>query len=163
MPKKKRFNRKLSKKINWKVFIACIIIVFAVAAIGSSFTKIDNWYYSVKPSITPPAWVFPVVWTLLFYLIAISMYFSWLSSTPKQKNKTIVLFAVNFILNNLWSLFYFKMHNPLGAFIVIILLWVSIISLIVYTYKLSKKASYLLIPYLLWVSFAAILNYLSMQ
>lgn len=159
--KRRLISKKASNKINWKIFINCLAVVFVVALIGSYFTKIDDWYYSVRPSITPPDWVFPIVWTLLFYLIAISIYYSWLGSGKNEKNKIIALFGANFILNILWSLFYFKMRNPKVAFVDLILLWFSILSLIIYNWKIDRKSSYLLIPYLLWVSFAGILNYLT--
>jgi translocator protein len=157
---KKRVKKDL--KINWKVFISCILIVYGVALIGSLLTKIDSWYYSIKPSITPPDIVFPIVWTILFFMIALSIYFSWLASDKKRKKKVIVLFGINLVLNVLWSFFYFKMHNVFGAFIVILLLLISILAIISFTWRFSRKASYLLIPYLIWVSFASILNYMSM-
>lgn len=157
--KNKKENKKFFK-INWKVLLPCLLIVYGFATIGSAFTKIDNWYYSIKPSITPPNIVFPIVWTILFFMIALSIYFSWIASD--EKKKVIVLFGINLFLNVLWSFFYFKMHNVFGAFIVIILLLISILYLIRFTWKFSRKASYLLIPYLLWVSFASILNYMSM-
>jgi len=148
-------------KVHWKLFIACLIVVFFVAAIGSAYTKIDSWYDSVKPSITPANWVFPVVWTVLFYLIAVSLYYAWLYSNEKQKKKILWYFAINFFLNVLWSVLYFTMHNPLYAFFDIILLLISIIYLIVFNWKIKKEASYFLIPYLLWVGFASVLNYLT--
>ena len=158
MPKQK------TKKINWKVLIACLIIVFAVAFIGSLFTagnSSSEWYESIKPSITPPGWVFPIVWNILFFLIAVSLYFAWQSANNKQKKSIAVVFGINFILNIFWSFLYFNLRRPPLAFIEIFFLLISIISMILVTYKINKKSAYLLIPYLLWVSFAGILNYLS--
>jgi benzodiazapine receptor len=151
-------------KINWKVLIICLIIVCAVALIGSIFTTKavkSEWYQSIKPSITPPNWVFPVVWTILFFLIALSLYISWVKANKKQKNDVILIYGINFILNIMWSVFYFGMKNPLIAFFEIIALLVSIIAMIGVSNKISKKAGYLLIPYLLWVGFALILNLLT--
>jgi translocator protein len=156
---------KKQNKINWKVLIVSLVIVYAVAFLGSLFTSNavkSDWYQSVKPTITPPNYIFPIVWTILFFLIALSLYFAWLNSNKKQKNKTALFYGINFVLNILWSVFYFGMKNPLVAFIVILLLWVSILSLIIFSKKINKKSSYLLIPYLLWVSFAIVLNYLSL-
>jgi tryptophan-rich sensory protein len=145
---------------NSKVLILSVLAVIATAFIGSRFTKIDLWYESVKPSITPPNIVFPIVWTTLFILIAISMYLAISNSNKKTRNKIIILFAINLILNVLWSLLFFTMHNPIIAFIDLVLLWLSIIAIMVVSWKISKKASWLLLPYLLWVTFAGILNYL---
>ncbi|MEK6914010.1 MAG: TspO/MBR family protein [Nanoarchaeota archaeon] len=152
-------------KINWKLLVLCLVIVYSVAFIGSLFTiqgTNSEWYQSIKPSITPPNWVFPIVWNILFFLIALSLYFVTTSSKNKQmKTKVYVVFGINFLLNILWSLFYFSMKNPALAFIDLIILLGSIISMIFISFKVSRKSSWLLVPYLLWVSFAGILNYLS--
>lgn len=154
----------MKNKINWKVLIICLIIVCVVAFIGSIFTSgavKSGWYQSIKPSITPPNWVFPVVWTTLFFLIALSLYFNLISANKKQKNDIILVYGINFVLNITWSAFYFGMKNLLISFFEIIVLLVSIIAMIGVSNKISKKAGYLLIPYLLWVGFASVLNYLS--
>lgn len=148
------------KKLDWKVFIACLIIVAAVAYIGSTFTVIGAWYESIKPSIAPPNIVFPIVWTVLFYLIAVSLYYSWIESRENDKKKVVTYYGINFILNILWTYLFFKMQNPAFAFVEIIVLWFSIVFLIGFNFRVSKKAAYFLTPYLLWVSFAVILNYL---
>ena len=150
-------------KINWKLLIACFIIVYAVAFIGGIFTSPNTnteWYNSIKPSITPPNYIFPIVWNILFFLIAISLYLVW-ASKKVEKRKIIAFFGINFVLNIEWSYIYFSMKNPAYAFFGLILLWVSILGMICISYKADKKATYLLIPYLLWVSFAGILNFLS--
>lgn len=152
------------KKVNWKVLIFSLIIVYSIAFIGSLFTSIDNdWYESVRPTITPPSFVFPIVWNILFFLIALSLYLAWINSKNKDKKKIILVFGINLILNALWSFLYFKMQNPLYAFVDLILIWISIIAMIFVTYKIKKSSAYLLIPYLLWVSFAGILNWLSIK
>lgn len=154
----------MKKRINWKILIVSLVIVYLVAFIGSLFTSpvTDSaWYESIKPSITPPNWVFPVVWNILFFLIAISLYISWINSNKKQKNLVVWVFGINFVLNILWSGLYFGLKNPLFAFYELILLWVSIIIMILVTCRINKTSSYLLIPYFLWVSFAGVLNYLS--
>ncbi|MEJ2267977.1 MAG: tryptophan-rich sensory protein [Nanoarchaeota archaeon] len=151
------------KKVNYKILIASLIIVYSVALIGSIFTSSNtntSWYQSIKPSITPPNWVFPVVWNILFFLIALSLYFALIKSNKKQKKKIIIVFGINFFLNILWSVLFFTMKNPLFSFFELILLWFSILLIIFTTWKINKRSSYLLIPYLLWVSFAGVLNYL---
>ena len=152
------------KKINIPLLIICILIVFAVAFIGSLFTSpvTDSaWYLNNKPSITPPNVVFPIVWNILFFLIALSLYFSWNNAkNKKDKKKIAVVFGANFILNILWSVLFFTLQKPLLAFIELVALWFSILIMILITRKVSKISAYLLIPYLLWVSFAGILNLL---
>ncbi|OGJ22155.1 hypothetical protein A3K73_04095 [Candidatus Pacearchaeota archaeon RBG_13_36_9] len=153
------------KKVSWKSLIASFVAVYLVAALGSIFTvgnTSGEWYESIKPSITPPGWVFPIVWNILFFLIALSLYFSWNAADGKSKKKIALVFGVNFLLNILWSYFYFFLKNPAFAFADIIFLEASIVAMILVTYKTSKKAAYLLAPYLLWVGFAAVLNYLSL-
>lgn len=157
-------KRQIKKKINWKVLIWSLIIVFIVAGIGGFFTGKNvnsQWYSQVKPSITPPGWVFPVVWNTLFVLIAYSLYFTWTRSNKKQKLKIGILFGINFALNILWSILFFTMQNPFAAFIEIIFLWLSIFVLMIEAWEIKKAAGYLLIPYFLWVSFAVYLNWLA--
>jgi len=153
------------KKEGWKILIICFIIVYLVAFIGSIFTSSavnSQWYSSIKPSITPPNYVFPIVWNILFFLIAFSLYLAWINSKNKKiKTKVAWAFGVNFILNIFWSVFYFYLKNPEFAFFELILLWFSILSMIIITWRINKKSAYLLIPYFLWVTFAGILNYLS--
>ncbi len=154
----------MKKRINWKILILSLVIVYLVAFIGSLFTAPvtdSDWYDSIRPSITPPNWVFPVVWNFLFFLIALSLYFSWINANKEYKQKIGIVFGINFILNIFWSVLYFGLKNPFYAFIEIIILGLSILLMIFITYKVDKKASYLLVPYFLWVSFASILNYLS--
>ena len=145
--------------------IICFLIVFLVAFLGSIFTSSGvntTWYDSIRPEITPPNWVFPIVWNFLFILIAFSLFFAWIQAKDKnQKKKIIFLYSINFILNILWSFLFFGLRNPLLGFIEIILVWISILILIFGLWRISKKASLFLIPYLLWVGFASIINYLA--
>lgn len=150
-----------TKKINWKILIISLVIVYLVAFLGSIFTTktvSSDWYTLNKPSITPPSYIFPIVWNILFFLLALSIYFSW--KNLKNKKNIIILFGINLILNLVWSVFFFGMKNPSYAFIDLILLWISILSLIIFNWKNSRISSYLLIPYFLWVTFAGILNLL---
>lgn len=154
----------MKKRINYKVLILSFVIVFAIAFIGSIFTSGNTnseWFNSIKPSITPPNYVFPIVWNIIFALIALSLYFSWTNSSKKQKKKIAFVFGINLILNAFWSFLYFGIQNPGFALIEIFFLWVSIISMLVLTYKIKKISFYFLIPYFLWVSFAIYLNFLS--
>lgn len=144
--------------MKYKLIISILICEFA-GIIGSIFTSrsVTEWYPTlVKPSINPPSWIFAPVWTILFLLMGISLYLVW-----NKKNKiALIFFSIQLGLNILWSIIFFGLKSPLFAFIEIILLWVSILITIIKFYKISKNAAYLLIPYLLWVTFAAILNFL---
>ena len=150
-------------KINWKILFASLVIVYLVAFVGSLFTSPvtdTDWYDSIRPSITPPNWVFPVVWNVLFFLIGVSLYFAWIGG-KKVRGKIALVFGINFLLNILWSVLYFGMRRPDLAFYEIFVLIISIILMIYVAGKVDKKAGWLLFPYLLWVSFAGVLNYLS--
>src|SRR4030043_1975897 len=119
------------KKVSWKSLIASFVAVYLVAALGSIFTvgnTSGEWYESIKPSITPPGWVFPIVWNILFFLIALSLYFAWISE-KKQKGKIMFVYGINFILNILWSILFFTLKQPKFAFIELLFLCLSIVSM----------------------------------
>lgn len=161
--KKTMKKQKPKSKMDWKLLIIAFLSVIIVAFIGSLFTSPNTnteWYESIKPSITPPNWVFPIVWNILFILIALSFYFALVKGDKKH---VFVAFGINFILNILWSVLYFGLKSPLLAFFDILILLASIFYLVIFTFKIDKKSSYLLIPYLLWVGFATILNLLSIK
>ncbi|MFC1728524.1 TspO/MBR family protein [Nanoarchaeota archaeon] len=145
------------KKI-WKLIIS-IILPFLASAIGSLFTasSVSTWYVELnKPVFNPPSWVFGPVWTILYLLMGISLYLVW---TNRYNKPAFIIFGVQLFLNMLWSILFFGLQNPLFAFIEIILLWIAILTTIIYFYKINKVSAYLLVPYILWVSFAAILNF----
>jgi translocator protein len=152
-------------KIKIVPLIVCFLIIILTAFLGSLFTSqgINSlWYQQIKPSITPPNFVFPIAWTILFVLIALSLYFAWTNSkNNKDKTKIIIFYGLNLILNVLWSLFFFGLRLPSLGFIDIVLVWLSIWFLIFSMCKINKTASWLLVPYLVWVTFAAVLNLLS--
>jgi len=153
----------LENKHHWKPLIISLIIVYAIAFFGSSFTApvVDTaWYQEIKPAITPPSWVFPVLWNILFFLIGVSLYLSWIHSKKTQKKIVAVEYGFNLFLNALWNFLFFGLKSPLYGFVALIFLWISILSMIYITWEINKKSSYLLIPYLLWVSFAGVLNFL---
>ena len=163
MVKKKK--EKKNNTVNWRVLFFSILVVFGIALLGNLFTgnpSSSEWYNSIRPAITPPSWIFPIVWNILFFLIALSLYFSWIKA---GKNKKIVAwgFGLNLFLNSIWSFLFFKLQSPLFGFIDIILIIISIVSLMILTWKIDRKSTYLLIPYLLWVSFASIINFLAIR
>lgn len=143
--------------------ILCIVICELIGATGAIFTTpaIDGWYATLqKPSFSPPNWIFAPVWTFLFFLMGISLYFI-LEKDPKDKivKSALLIFVGQFMLNIAWSFLFFGLHNPLNAFIEIIVLWFAILLTIIQFNKIDNRAALLLIPYILWVSFASVLNF----
>lgn len=141
-----------------------VIICQAAGILGSLFTtpNIPTWYATLKkPGFAPPNWLFAPVWTLLFLLMGIALYLVWKQgwSNPPVKS-AIIIFFVHLIVNILWSAAFFGMRSPIIGFFIIIALWFLIILTIILFSNVSKTAGILLIPYLLWVSFASVLNFM---
>lgn len=131
--------------------------------IGTVFTSkaIPTWYAGVnKPSFNPPNWIFGPVWVTLYTMMGIAAYLVWKDWANNAVAKyATILFFVHLAFNALWSILFFGLKNPMLAFFEIIVLWLMIVALIVMYYQINKTASYLLVPYLLWVSFASVLNF----
>jgi benzodiazapine receptor len=139
-----------------------IIACEGVGFLGTIFTipSIQGWYMTLqKAPFNPPSWVFGPAWTILYFLMALSLFLVLQKKFKKQRNFLIILFTTQLVLNFLWSVIFFGMHLPLAAFVEIIFLWISIALLIVDFWKHSKLAAIILIPYLCWVSFASVLNF----
>lgn len=167
--KKNKGNKKIQivkKRKNLDIFklIVSIAIPLLAGFIGSMFTMsgISPWYSLLnKPLLNPPSWVFSPVWTSLFILMGISLYLIWSKNIDEKKKRIpLFFFTVQLFLNMLWSLLFFTLRNPLYAFVEILVLWLTILFMIMSFYKISKTAAYLQVPYLLWVSFAAYLNFM---
>jgi len=143
--------------------IFAIVICQLAGAIGSVFTfsSIPTWYASLqKPAFSPPNWLFGPAWLTLYTLMGVSLYLVWQKGLKNKKVKhAVTVFAIQLVLNALWSIIFFGLRLPFIAFIEILLLWVAIAYTILSFYRISRNAAYLLVPYILWVSFAAILNY----
>ena len=147
--------------VNYFKLIFSIVICQLAGIIGSFFTvsSVSTWYVTLnKPFFNPPSWLFGPVWITLYFLMGISLYLIWNNDDKDTKSAQIVFF-IQLGLNTLWSLLFFGLKSPLLAFIEIIILWLFIVLTIFFFYQKSKTASYLLIPYLLWVSFASVLNF----
>ncbi len=150
-------------KKNWKVLLFCLLIVYFFAFLGSLFTSNavkSPWYDSIRISLTPPNWVFPIVWNILFFLISLSLFYAWISADKSSKKRVALTFGINLFLNAFWSVLFFALKKPNLAFFELILFWFSILFMILLTRNINKKSSWLLFPYALWVAFAGILNYL---
>lgn len=138
-----------------------ILIPIAAGYIGSIFTtsSVGSWYTTInKASFNPPGWIFAPVWTALYIMMGIAFYYLWKSSQSAFRSKSIYLYFAQLVLNVLWSLLFFGLKNPLFALIDIFLLFTAISYSIFLFYKISRISSYLFLPYLLWVSFASVLN-----
>ncbi|QQG42462.1 MAG: tryptophan-rich sensory protein [Candidatus Giovannonibacteria bacterium] len=158
-------------KVNnfFKLVIAIGVSELA-GVVGSFFTisAIPNWYSTlVKPALNPPAWVFGPVWTTLYALMGISLFLVWKQHSNILENVRmlrmwkagIAAFFVQLSLNAVWSIIFFGLRNPGWALVDIVFLWLAIVWTMVVFYKISRPAAYLLVPYILWVSFAMYLNY----
>ena len=151
------------KAIDLVKLIISIILCQLAGFIGSIFTgpSIQTWYVTLKkPVFAPPNWLFAPVWITLYLLMGIAAYLIWRRGFDRPQVKTaLTLFAVQLILNILWSPAFFGLRSPIVGLIVIIILWIAILLTIRIFIKLSTVAGILLIPYILWVSVAAILNF----
>lgn len=138
-----------------------IVLCLAAGFAGSFFTtsSITGWYATLnKPFFNPPNFVFAPVWTILYILMGISLYLVWSSEKSKQTGVAITFFMTQLILNVSWSIVFFGLHFPAGAFATIIALFLAILFTILKFSKISKNAAYLLYPYIAWVLFASFLN-----
>ncbi|MBU0686843.1 MAG: tryptophan-rich sensory protein [Candidatus Margulisbacteria bacterium] len=140
-----------------------IIIAFIPGAFGALFTapNIQSWYITLnQPVFTPPSWLFGPVWTLLYISMGVAATLIW---EKRKENKMVkaalVIFFAQLFINGLWSMIFFGQHQILQALFQIILLWFLILATIIKFYQINTLAGLILIPYLLWVSFAALLNY----
>lgn len=151
-------NKSGIKKLLFSVFI-CLLVGF----IGSFATQssVNTWYDTLqKPFFTPPDWLFAPVWTFLYIIMGISLFFVWKEGIEKKiVRRGIVIFAIQLLLNLLWSIIFFGMRSIIGGAFEISILWILILTNIIIFFRISKIAGYLLIPYFLWISFASILNF----
>jgi len=143
--------------------IAAVLFCQAAGFLGSLATtpSIGGWYKGlVKPSFNPPNWIFGPVWTTLYLLMGIAFFLVWRMGLKTEGVKAaLIVFLIQLALNTLWSILFFGLHQPLPAFIEIIVLWAFILWTMIKFFGLSRPAGWLLVPYLLWVSFASVLNF----
>ncbi|KAF5089342.1 TspO/MBR family protein [Methanobacterium aggregans] len=140
-----------------------ILIVLFAGFLGSQATisQIPVWYAALaKPLWAPPNWVFGPVWTTLYILMGIALFLVLRKGWQRQDVKfAVLIFAVQLILNVLWSVVFFSFHSLLGGFAVIMALWLAIFANLIAFYVISKPAGLVLVPYIVWVSIASYLNY----
>lgn len=146
--------------IKWKKLLVCLAIPLGVGGLSALLTSGNMQLFEEinKPPFSPPGWLFPVVWTILYALMGVSLYLVTETITRKNLQPALIAFAVQLLLNFFWSIIFFNARAYLFAFIWLILLWVAIIANIYLFYGINKNAAKLLIPYLVWVTFAGYLN-----
>jgi tryptophan-rich sensory protein len=153
----------MSQKINLFKLLTSVLLCQLAGAVGSVFTasSIENWFSLLeKPVFSPSSWIFFPVWVVLYTLMGISLYIVWGKGVQQREVKIgLLIFGLQLGINILWSVLFFGLKSPYYAFIEIIFLWLAILLTIFQFRKISKTASYLLLPYIIWVSFAALLNY----
>ena len=154
------YNRLMSTN-RYLPYIICIGGALLAGIIGSIGTidAIPTWYASLnQPSWTPPNWLFGPVWTTLYILMGVAAALVWKSDIKEGKSRVITFFFLHLLVNTAWSLVFFSLKNVEAALAVITVLWFMIATLMVLFWKYDKRSTYLLVPYILWVSYASTLN-----
>lgn len=149
----------------WKVWLGLIVWIalsFSAGVVGSVATAmgVEGWYRTLaKPSWTPPNWIFGPVWSTLYLLMGVAGWLVWKQAGFRAARQPLLLFAIQLVLNGMWSWMFFAFQRPDWALANIVLLWLAIVATIVAFFRRSFLAGLLLVPYLAWVSFATILNF----
>lgn len=146
-------------KIQWKNLVTCLFIPLAVGSLSALLTQNNMKTFGLlnKPALAPPGWLFPIVWTILYVLMGIASYLVLISEKPNDTALTV--YGIQLIFNFFWSIIFFNLEMYLFAFIWLVVLWLLILKTTILFYQISKVAGYLMIPYLLWVTFAGYLNF----
>lgn len=146
---------------NWLKLFGSIALPLLIGFVGSIFTRqsVDDWFLTLrKPIFTPPNWLFAPAWTLLYVMMGIAFYLIWEQGCSVPLRRAFAVYALQLILNLLWSFFFFGLRSPLLGLADIVLLWVVVLINIILFYRLRHTAGLLLIPYIFWITFALILN-----
>lgn len=149
-------------RIHYFRLIASLVICQLAGLTGSLFTApaIPDWYANLeKPAFNPPNWIFSPVWICLYLFMGITLYILWQNLPKREVQVALIYFAIQLGLNVLWSVIFFGLKWPMVAFFEIIILWLFILLTMIKSSRVSKATIYLLLPYILWVNFAAVLNF----
>ena len=141
-----------------KTLIFCIVLPLAVGGLSAFLTRNSMQTFDSinKPSLAPPGWLFPVAWTILYILMGIASYL--VITSRKPNGSALITYGLQLIFNFFWSIIFFNLNLYLFAFIWLVMLWILILKTTIQFYQISEPAGYLMIPYLLWVTFAGYLN-----
>ena len=145
-----------------KYLILCLAIPLAVGGLSAFLTQngMEQFQKLNKPPLTPPGWLFPVAWTILYLMMGLASYLVWKSDGPRHTVRgALTLYGIQLAFNFFWTILFFDMNRYLFAFFWLIALWVLILATALRFYRLSRTAGYLMVPYLLWVAFAGYLNF----
>lgn len=146
---------------NWRQLLICLAIPLGVGALSGWLTRgsMAEFARLTKPPLSPPGWLFPVVWTILFLMMGLASWLLLRSGEPPQAiRRALRLYALQLAVNFFWSIFFFNLSLYLFSFFWLVLLWVLVLITAIRFYRISKPAAYLMIPYLLWITFAGYLN-----
>jgi tryptophan-rich sensory protein len=153
----------MTPKHPWIGLVVLLVVCFAAAGIGGAVTtpKIATWYTTLaKPSCNPPNWIFGPVWSALYFCMTISAWSVWRQGGFSGTTLPLTLFGIQLALNVLWSCIFFGLEQPGFAFVEVLLLWLAIAATMIAFWQRSSIAGILFVPYLAWVSFASVLNFL---
>lgn len=147
-------------KIQWKKLIICIAIPLATGGISAWLTSdsMKTFGRLNQPPLAPPAWLFPVVWTILYVLMGIASYLVLTAGKPYRARTALTVYGAQLFFNFFWSIIFFNLEMYLTAFIWLLIMWLLILITALLFCRITKPAGYLLIPYLIWVAFAGYLN-----
>ena len=146
---------------NWRQLLICLAIPLGVGALSGWLTQgsMAEFARLTKPPLSPPGWLFPVVWTILFLMMGLASWLLLRSGEPPQAiRRALRLYALQLAVNFFWSIFFFNLSLYLFSFFWLVLLWVLVLITAIRFSRISKPAGYLMIPYLLWITFAGYLN-----
>ena len=146
--------------IKTKPFIISLLIPLAIGALSGVVTSgsMERYAQMAKPPLAPPSWLFPVVWTILFILMGIASYLIYMSGNPEKKS-ALFFYGAQLVVNFIWPIIFFNFGKYLFAFIWLMFLWVWVIIMNVKFYRINRSAGLMIIPYVIWLTFAAYLNF----
>ena len=151
------------QRLDFKKMLVSLIVCFGASTIGGAFNRpaVTGWYVTVqKPVFSPPNEVFAPVWTVLYFLMAVSLYLIWQKRREGLRdNSALLLFSAQLALNASWSAVFFGLQSIGGGLVVIGMLWLTLLATIRRFWSISRRAAACLIPYFIWLSFAVVLNF----
>lgn len=145
---------------HWPETVVTLIGVISAAVIGGVLTEVGPWYESLNfPRPRPPNWLFAPAWTVIYCFITAAAILGWNDAEGSQRTLLVWLFAINWVVNVVWSPLFFKLKRPDWALYELVPFWLSVLALVIALFSISSRAGWLILPYLLWVTFAAWLNW----